>query len=151
MHAIGCPCSTLLALIGSKLSVCKSLQICEMKYIIRPTQLTQLCYVKIHEMIILYWAKQRQGNTLQIFSNDSLFVANCQHTMVCLLPALSSTSIKSTRMWSVQRICTSSACHGKLQRPLTMKHSTYYYQGDIHRKKACSYIGTCNFSAFNEI
>lgn len=134
MHAIGCPCSTLLALIGSKLSVCKSLQICEMKYIIRPTQLTQLCYEK--SMRWLYCTEQNKDReTLQIFSNDSLFVANCQHTtMVCLLPALSSISIKNTTMWNVRRIHTSSTCHRKLQRPLTTNHSTYYYQGDIHRK-----------------
>lgn len=90
---------------------------------------------------------------MQIFSNDSLFVVNCQRpTTVCLLPALNSIVIKNTRMWSAQRKHTSSICHGKLQRPLTMKHSTYYYQGDIHRTKAHAfYIATCYFSAFNEI
>lgn len=44
----------------------------------------------------------------------------------------------------------SRTCHTKLQRPLTMKHSTFYYQGDIYHTHAF-YIGTYNFSTLNEI
>ena len=78
MHAIGCPCSTLLALIGSKLSVCKSLQICEMKYIIRPTQLTQLCYEK--SMRWLYCTEQNKDRETRCkysaMTHYSLLIAN---------------------------------------------------------------------------